>query len=223
MRELYLGRKHKLYKGDMLGRLTVLSCIGTRNGRKIGEFKCSCGKIKILKFTQVLSGKTRSCGCLFKEEVASNLPKLATKHGKKHTKVYQAWRSMFNRCNNPNTECFHRYGGRGIKMIKRWFKFEEFYKDMGDPPSKEHSLDRINVNGNYNKTNCRWATKTEQSNNRRDNLYITWKDKTMTATQWSREFGMHDSTIRSRLRRGWSIERVMTEPLHKNKSYRRKL
>lgn len=89
------------------------------------------------------------------------------RHGMYKTKVYAAWLSMLNRCNNPRATRYSYYGGRGVKVCKRWRKFENFFEDMGQPPTKGHSLDRINNNGNYEAKNCRWATRSEQMKNRR--------------------------------------------------------
>jgi hypothetical protein len=107
---------------------------------------------------------------------------------------------MKDRCNTANP----RYGGRGITYDPRWNNFIEFYKDMGDPPTDKHTLDRKDGNLNYCKTNCRWATMKQQQNNRSTNHNLTYLGKTMSIAAWSEEIGINRATINSRLKRGWS-------------------
>lgn len=106
-------------------------------------------------------------------------PPDCTTHGMSYSKEYRVWWDMLTRCNNSNNKRFKDYGGRGIKVTKRWLKFENFYEDMGDRPSSEHSLDRIDNNGNYCKSNCRWATRYEQYRNRRANRYVKVGNNTL--------------------------------------------
>ena len=125
-------------------------------------------------------------------------------HGMKHTRTYSLWEAMLSRTRYKNAN----YALRGIKVCDEWLRFENFFSDMGEVPDGL-SLDRIDVNGNYEKTNCRWATREQQSNNTRTNIFIEWNGKRQTRTQWEREFGMKPSTLRSRLRAGWPMEKAM--------------
>jgi hypothetical protein len=148
--------------------------------------QCNCGSTK--KWTNakgVLDGRTKSCGChknalssLRIKELHSRFPNgTNSSHRMTGTQVYRAWKGMKNRCYNPNNKKFPHYGARGIKVCDEWKdSFETFYADMGEPPTKNHSLDRKDVNGNYCKDNCRWATNLEQSANRRDNVHVTYLD-----------------------------------------------
>lgn len=111
---------------------------------------------------------------------------------------------MRNRCNRLNQD----YSARGITYDKRWNVFENFLADMGEA-SDGMSLDRIDVNGNYEKANCRWATREQQANNTRANVYIEWNGKKQTRAQWEKELGMRPTTLRSRLRAGWPMEKAM--------------
>lgn len=128
-------------------------------------------------------------------------------HGMKHTRTYSLWEAMLSRTRYSNAD----YAGRGIKVCNEWLKFENFYADMGEVPDGM-SLDRIDVNGDYHKANCRWATREQQANNTRANIFIEWNGKRQTRTQWERELGMRPTTLRSRFRAGWSLERAM-QPL----------
>lgn len=105
----------------------------------------------------------------------------------KRSKVYHTWVSMKQRCLNENNAAYHRYGGRGITVCKRWLVFENFYADMGEPPTPQHSLERINNDGGYKPSNVRWATKSEQANNRDTCVFVTHSGKTLNLKQWSVE------------------------------------
>jgi hypothetical protein len=122
---------------------------------------------------------------------------------------YNIWQSMKQRCYDSNHKAYNHYGGRGIAMCEEWrTDFWKFLEDMGKRPSKLHSIDRINVNGNYEPDNCRWATMKEQQNNRRNNVLLTYNNKTQTQAQWANELGISEKTISSRLALGWSISEV---------------
>lgn len=124
--------------------------------------KCSCGKSKVIRGSHVRYGITKSCGCLNSEVTAAR----NKKHGMWNTPAWNSWNSMLARCFNPNNPAYYRYGGRGIAVAKSWWEFKNFYKDMGPRPSKK-SLERINNDRGYSKTNCKWATASEQALNRR--------------------------------------------------------
>jgi len=126
---------------------------------------------------------------------------------------------MKNRTTNSNNKSFHRYGGRGIKVCNRWSKsFENFIKDMGQRPTKNHSIDRIDNDGNYTPVNCRWATKKEQSNNTKTNRFITFNHETKTIAEWARKLNINYVTLLRRLSNlNWSIEKSLTTPVQKHK------
>ena len=121
---------------------------------------------------------------------------------------------MVERCCNPSCACYERYGGRGIKVHPAWREsFQQFYDDVGPRPSAAYSLDRIDNNGNYEPGNVRWATVTEQQNNMRSNRILDHNGKSQTVTQWARELGLQATTLSTRLRRGWTVERAIAQPL----------
>lgn len=126
-------------------------------------------------------------------------------HGKTESAEYNSWMNMRGRCKNPNNDKYKWYGAIGIKVCDRWTNsFENFLADMGEKTTPKHSLDRINVHGNYEPTNCRWATQKEQCNNKRSNMFITANGITKTLYQWSEFTGIKWQTIRKRIKMGWT-------------------
>jgi hypothetical protein len=130
-------------------------------------------------------GHTRSCGCL----VVDSMKAVSTKHGKTKTPEFRSWKSMLSRCSTTATnKGTKHYAARGIKVCDRWMDcFENFLEDMGPKPTPRHSLDRIDVNGNYEPSNCRWATWTEQARNKRNVIYVTINGVTKARADWLEE------------------------------------
>jgi homospermidine synthase len=116
---------------------------------------------------------------------------------------------MRHRCNNMDAVGYQHYGGRGIKVCERWNSFEKFLADMGERPAG-HSIDRIDVNGNYEPDNCRWATAEAQRNNTRRSIFLTHNGETKTVRQWADALGMPYGKLRSRIKRGWTTERALS-------------
>lgn len=142
---------------------------------------------------------------------------------KRHTKTYSAWHSMRDRCELPNNPQYCNYGGRGIRVCERWRKFENFLADMGESPSLKHSIDRFpDNNGNYEPGNCRWATKKEQANNKRTNVFVTFNGETKTVSQWAEGLGWKTNTLIYRLKRGWTIERALRQKIQKRTYVKRR-
>ena len=142
-------------------------------------------------------------------------PKRRYVHGHKTadggSREYHCYNAMRARCHNPKTPHFSRYGARGISVCDRWRdSFLAFLEDMGRCPSPQHSIDRIDNDGNYEPGNCRWATATEQANNRTTSKFITHHGMTMTQAQWARRIGIKQSTLHARLKTGWTVDRALS-------------
>lgn len=132
----------------------------------------------------------------------------------KNSPEYTAWVNMRGRCLNPNNAGYKNYGGRGIMVCTRWKAFTAFYADMGPRLLPSLTIDRINNDGDYEPGNCRWATQKQQRRNARSNHHLTFHGETMCMSEWEERLGMNPSVLSSRIRRGWNVERALTEPLH---------
>lgn len=140
------------------------------------------------------------------------------RHGHPLDAIYTG---MMSRCCDETNNAYYRYGGRGITICPMWLDFERFVNDMGERPSKAHTLDRIDNDGPYSKQNCRWATWTEQQNNRRDNRLLRFNGKEMTASEWAIETGIKRTTIYRRFHAGWPVADILTIKPNKNNSVER--
>lgn len=141
-----------------------------------------------------------------------------TRHGYVGTRTYVAWQRMHQRCGNPRNDRWKWYGGRGIKVCQRWKFFVNFLADMGDAPTRKHSIDRIDSNGNYEKTNCRWSTVSEQMANRRqrsNSVFLTFQGETLSVTDWALKLNIKRFTLYGRVRAGWKTEHVLMIPPHR--------
>lgn len=193
--------------GQKFGKLVVIQRMDNdKRGRSRWLCECSCGKEKIVRSDHLRSGGTRSCGCL------------SIKHGLyrngKTYKPYQIWRHMIGRCINPNYIQYNGYGGRGIAVCKRWRKLENFLEDMGEPPTDKHQIDRINNDGDYCPSNCRWATRKQQMRNRRNNHLETYMGKTQCLAAWAEEFGIPYQVLWQRIcMLGWSLKKALISPI----------
>ena len=169
--------------------------------------RCNCGTLRIVNGANLTRGLSPSCGCLRKE----NNTKRLTTHGLAKSRIYKRWADMIQRCHNPALSCYPRYGGRGITVCKEWREsFAAFYAEMGEPPAKGMTIDRINNDRGYEPGNCRWSTPKEQANNTRRNHLLRLGDETLTLIQWAKRLNLSRDTIVHRLKLGWPIERVLS-------------
>lgn len=182
------------------------------------ECICDCGNIKNVKQTHLAHDFMQSCGCLHRDNTAERNRANATHGARRRSRPtppeYPCWSSMLSRCLNKTNVAYDNYGARGIKVCERWQEsFENFIEDMGPKPSAEYSLDRIDVNGNYEPENCRWATWNEQGRNKRNSIYITIKGETKHISEWVEITGISKHAFTYRLKMGWPEERML-EPTH---------
>jgi hypothetical protein len=198
--------------GSRFGRYIVIERHGQDKGRSATWLcRCDCGTAKVVGGYSLRSGRTVSCGCYGKERVAAAMARRMT-HGATDTPAYKSWGSMIQRCTNPNNPKFNRYGGRGITVCRRWLKFENFFADMGQR-KRGHTLERKNVNGNYEPGNCVWIPAVDQAVNRTNNRSVTMNGKTRVLAEWCRELNLSYVAVRMRLHRGWTEIEALTTPL----------
>lgn len=178
------------------------------------ECLCDCGRTTIVSVANLPNGHTKSCGCLSSETTANR----NTTHGLSGSREFTIWTSMKQRCYDPKSVNYERYGMKGIRVCDRWLNsFQNFITDMGRCP-EGCSIDRYpDKNGNYEPSNCRWATEFQQRTNRNDNRMVTCDGRTMTAVEWDIEKGFPKGTVVGRLFMGWSAERAVTQPLRRYK------
>ncbi len=193
--------------GRRFGRFIVLARAGSNGERKaMWRCICICGNERLICGRSLLTGNSNSCGCL-RSEVLKRIKKT---HGLTRSATYRTWGAMLQRCGNPKNPYYHVYGARGIAVCDRWKSFISFFRDMGERPNGL-TLDRIDTEGNYEPSNCRWATVREQANNMRKNVFIEAFGERLTISQWARKSGQFESGIRYRLRSGWSPERAVVK------------
>lgn len=191
------------------GRLVVIAREGRWGSQATWRCQCDCGKIHVAVSQTLRIGGTRSCGCL-REELR---PTLGRTHGLSNTPEHNSWAGMLQRCTNPNLEKFSRYGARGITVCRRWRKFENFIKDMGQRPSPNHSLDRKNNNRGYFPANCRWATPKQQARNSAKNRILENRGERRCLAEWAELSGVDESVIRGRIDDGWSVSDAIETPV----------
>lgn len=211
--------KLKDLTGQRFGRLVVLSRAESRN-KKYGAYwlcQCDCGNTTIVR-ANCLKNNTYSCGCLKKEKNILNGQKRKI-HGMTNKRIYKIWSDIKTRCYNKNNKEYKWYGERNIKMCDEWEKdFMLFYNwAIQNGYTEELTIDRINVNGDYEPNNCRWVDKLVQANNTRANHYIELNGVTHTVTEWSRIYGIKRNYIYIRVQRGWSWKDAITIPIKKKK------
>ena len=201
--------------GEKYGRLTVLN--REPNGKTHNtrwKCQCECGNIVIVFGFSLKSKDTQSCGCLHKEK--------STKHNMYGTRIYSILDGMKSRCYNKNSKRYKNYGGRGIRICDKWLDKEKGFINFYNWALKngyrdDLTIDRIDVNGNYEPSNCRWITNSEQQNNKRNNHYILYNNEKHTLAEWSKIYKINESTLDSRIRNGWDIEKSLTTPVQKKR------
>lgn len=192
--------------GQRFGKLVALERAGRVKRVSLWLCRCDCGREKVIRYGNLASGHTQSCGCSWREAKI----KRNTTHGRAYTRTYKIWAGMLKRCRNPKSKQWSDYGGRGIEVCEKWHTFENFYADMGDCPDG-YSIERIEVNGHYEPGNCKWATSKEQSRNRRDRKRYDYNGESFTLAEWSEKTGISVSSLWARLK-FMTIEEALTLP-----------
>lgn len=205
-------RFHRLKVLSIAESRTYMYKSGGKSVRKYVICICECGTVKEYSLSSIKRGLSKSCGCL-KKEVAS---KLFSTHKMKKSPEYKSWAAMKQRVFNPKNNRYEDYGQRGISVCSRWIdSFENFFADMGLKPSPRHSIDRIDVMGDYTPENCRWATPVEQARNRRNTVFIKTTKGEMCIKQAALEFGIAYKTLRGRISKGMDVDSALTEPVRR--------
>jgi len=203
--------------GTRFGRLLVQGVSPTKSsdGRVCWTCLCDCGNTCVKRGKTLSDGTATSCGCYHLERAKE--ANITHGMGSKRTEegehpIYKAWMNLRRRCDNPKGNRYESYGGRGITYDPRWAEFEAFRDDMLPTWKSGLSLERKDVNGNYNKDNCTWATDAEQMRNKTNNHWLEFNGKRQVVTDWAIETGIGHCTILYRLKAGWTVEETLTTP-----------
>ncbi len=202
--------------GQRFERLLVESYSHSKNKRAQWKCRCDCGNETIREGKSLRNGDTNSCGCFLREKTIArnkalnkiNPPRL--KHGQArknlNTKEYRAWSEIKRRCNSPKCKAYEHYGGRGIKLCERWKDFETFLSDIGEAPSRLHTIERVDNDKGYSPDNCIWATRKVQARNRRSSQKLTMDGMSLCVTEWAEKYSVSSGSMRYRLSRGMSLK-----------------
>ena len=207
---IYQPNKQRDISGQKFGDLTALFFeYRNKNHQHFWRFRCECGNEVILRKSSVTSGNTKRCSeCARKRKAIAN-----TTHGMSKTRLYKEWAGIIQRCTNPNSTSYVRYGKKGIDICREWLSFDPF-KDwaLSNGYSDELTIDRIDNDKGYSPDNCRWATYEEQAHNQKTNRNLEYNGETMTMAEWARKLGISSSSLYGRLKRGWSIDKALSTP-----------
>jgi hypothetical protein len=197
--------------GKKYGRLTVIAQSGRNKRNRIQWLcRCECGTEKVVVGDELRRGKVLSCGCYRDEK----LSKLSYRHGGYGTRLYKCWQGIIQRCTCTTHQSYENYGGRGITVCDEWRDFANFKEwALVNGYKEDLTIDRKDNDGNYEPSNCRWATYETQENNTRQNVFLEFNGETKTVAQWAHEYGFSRDTVANRLRLGWNIEESLLTPI----------
>jgi hypothetical protein len=213
--------------GKKFGRLTVLALAEPMRypGVTVSYLhcRCECGNEKTVRWSHLLRGKIQSCKCLQTERVQAQADR--RRIDPELRRIRNAWKSMIHRCYSPSQESYVNYGAKGVRVCDQWQSrdgFKRFLRDMGLPPTRDHSIDRIDANGNYEPTNCRWATCIEQARNKRNTVFLEFNGVKKPLVEWAEEIGLAPRTLHNRVfLLGWTVAEALTTPSLHHKGPRR--
>ena len=201
----------KDYIGKRYGMLTVVAYAGKgRNNLNLLKCACDCGNEKIVSASSLNSGSVSSCGCLGKKN-HERLANLNKTHGESKTRLYKIWQGMKSRCLNPNRPKYARYGGRGIKVCDEWVNSFEAFKSwaLENGYNDTLTIERNDVNGNYEPSNCCWIPPEEQKDNKEKTIYLSYEGEVKPLVTWAKEKGLNEKTLHVRHRKGWTDKEVI--------------
>lgn len=204
--------------GDKFGRMTVVEFVGkSKNGSTLVQCRCDCGKTKIVRLCNLISGATKSCGCIANEFLIQRNKnnKYASTHLKSKTRIYRIWEDIKQRCYNKKQANYKWYGAKGISMCVEWKdSFENFCAwALLNGYNEQLTIDRIDANGNYEPSNCRWVTSREQARNKSSNIYVTINGETKVLKDWCETYCISYATVQTRIRGGWGIVKAIQTPV----------
>lgn len=196
--------------GQVFDRLTVLREVPTPKPGAHWLCLCQCGAESIARSNGLRTGAIRSCGCLRVDVQRAR----RTTHGMNSSPEYSCWENMIQRCTNPGSISWPRYGAKGVSVHPAFQSFEGFLAEIGPRPSRRHSIDRYpRKKGHYEPGNVRWATRKQQQRNLSSNVLVEWLGRTQCIAEWAEEVGLPYHVLRSRLQvYGWSVEKALTTP-----------
>ena len=195
-------------QGDRFGRYIVLGIYIDPEIKKhrFARVQCDCGSPpRYSRVDGLVSGAAQSCGCIHKEVI--------TKHGEWNNPLFKVWKGIISRCTNPADKRYARYGGRGVKVCERWLDMHNFISDMSKGYQKGLQIDRKNNDGNYEPSNCQWATTKQQTRNYSRNVVLEHNGMKMCVVDWAVETGIDAKVLYDRVARGWSASRCLTQPV----------
>ena len=202
--------------GKKFGKLEVIGVHDTGSRKTYYVCQCDCGNVKVVRADSLISGATKSCGCIKKEQDKTNLT-ANHRHKMSGTRIYETWQDMKRRCYNKQNVRYNRYGGRGIKVCEEWLNnFQSFYDwAIRNGYSDDLTIDRIDNDWNYEPSNCRWSTVKEQCNNRSSNINITIGNATKSLMSWCEIFNVDYKKVHARYQRNGyeSIDRLFNDIL----------
>lgn len=198
--------------GKKIGRWLVLKRVSNHNGRVAFLCRCECGTEREVLSQFLLNGQSKSCGCLNREKASERMKKMSKTHGLSKTRLYSIWKNIHSRCLNKNNPGYQNYGGRGITLCDEWHDYKNFYQwSMSNGYKDDLTIDRIDVNGSYEPSNCRWTSKKMQGNNKRNNYYIEYNGETKTLMEWAECLHMNYDKLKYRIYHNWSIEDAFSQ------------
>ena len=204
-----MAKALKIENGQVFNMLTVLKEVERNKKQRQFLCKCECGHIGNHRLISLTKGEAKSCGCLRRKTFLER----NTSHGKSRTKLNSVWQAMKQRCENHNNINFKYYGGKGVKVCLEWSQSLKVFYDwaINNGYSENMTIDRIDVNGNYEPSNCRWVSMKIQSRNKTDNRFIEFKGEKLCLQDWATKIGIHISALDKRIKK-WTLEKALTTP-----------